>query len=75
MTLRPDKPLSVYDIMHYHRDFYGGTQYDTSVGMAAGTQLDYWDIDDFNKCDFLCFIFYGFELFFWSDHSCCFYVF
>ncbi len=35
-AIRPDKPLTVQDIMNLHRDYYEGTKFDRSKGEKAG---------------------------------------
>ena len=35
-SIKPDQPLAVRDVMRLHRDHYEGTQFDMSVGTAAG---------------------------------------
>ncbi|MEA4884496.1 MAG: C69 family dipeptidase [Clostridia bacterium] len=35
-SIKPDKPVSVQDIMRIVRDHYEGTEFDLTVGMAAG---------------------------------------
>lgn len=35
-SIKPDRLLSVRDIMSYNRDHYEGTRYDMTQGLAAG---------------------------------------
>ncbi|MCR4424867.1 MAG: C69 family dipeptidase [Firmicutes bacterium] len=35
-SIKPDKPVTVQDIMRINRDHYEGTEFDLTVGMAAG---------------------------------------
>jgi len=35
-TLVPDFPVSIQDFMAWHRDYYQGTPYDMTVGLASG---------------------------------------
>jgi len=35
-SMKPDKLVTVQDIMRYYRDWYGGTQFDMTKGLAAG---------------------------------------
>jgi len=35
-SVKPDNKVSVQDIMNFHRDYYQGTDYDMTQGLAAG---------------------------------------
>ncbi|MFQ5953061.1 MAG: dipeptidase [Candidatus Omnitrophota bacterium] len=35
-SIKPDKKLSVHDVMQLHRDHYEGTQFDLTKGLASG---------------------------------------
>ena len=35
-SIKPDQPLALRDVMRLHRDHYEGTQFDMTVGTAAG---------------------------------------
>ncbi|HAY98249.1 MAG TPA: peptidase C69 [Mesotoga sp.] len=36
LSVKPDKPVSVHDLMMIKRDHYEGTEFDLTVGLAAG---------------------------------------
>ncbi len=36
LSVKPDNPVSVHDLMMAKRDYYEGTEFDLTVGMAAG---------------------------------------
>jgi len=36
LYIKPEKKLSVHDVMHLMRDHYQGTELDMTVGVAAG---------------------------------------
>ncbi|MEA3492868.1 MAG: C69 family dipeptidase [Candidatus Margulisiibacteriota bacterium] len=54
-SIKPDKKLSVRDVMAFHRDHYNGTEFDMTKGLAAGPfgspdrYIGKYDLTDFPK--------------------------